>query len=303
MRLRILVLTLLSLSSLLHGQRMPERWFTLNPLGGNTTASSDTTIFIHSVTGWGGFGAYRLARDAEHAWLQQLGAFIELLRIGNDQSLAFTSSIEFIADPHNDIRFNPRATFWEEGFLYTKRTGRGFWQIGYYHRCKHDVDNLILGKERSLIFGSVLGKYLLPLKINTDEALAAFRLDIYTLRQDDRIPKHLQSTSLNWKRLLASAGANVHVREAGRQLFGWYAGGWFTVNTFGGKESIVIRLDRIRELTFNGGVSAGIALRGKAHFRIGFTYEYLSDTGINPTPKRANLLSFGVTILDPNVTW
>ncbi len=303
MRLRTFVLTQFLLSPLLYSQRMPERWFTLNPLTGNTITTSDTTIFIHSVTAWGGFGAYRLARDAEHAWLQQLGGAIELLRIGNDQSLVFTSSIEFIADPHNDIRFNPRATFWEEGFLYTQRTGESFWQIGYYHRCKHDIDNLILGKERSLIFGSLLGKYLLPFRINADEGLAAFRLDIYTLRQDDRIPKHSEGTTLNWKRLLASAGANLYLRETSRNLFGWYAGGWFTVNSFGEKESVVIGFDRIREVTFNGGISAGIALRGGAHFRIGITYEYLSDTGLNPTSERANLLSFGVTILDSNVSW
>ncbi|HWP81275.1 MAG TPA: hypothetical protein VNN76_01325 [Bacteroidota bacterium] len=302
MRLRVLAATVL-LPLVSSAQRMPERWFSLNPLGSNNSEGSDGVSLMHSVSSWGGFGGYRITRDNEHAWLQQLGGYIELVRIGNNESLVFTSSIEFIANPHNDIRFNPRATFWEEGFLYTRSVGESAWQVGYYHRCKHDVDNLLLGKERSLIFGSLLGKYLLPFKIENDEGLAALRLDLYTIRQDDRIPQSFNEATPNWKRMLGSLGLNVHVREGGNATVGWYTTGWFSLTSFGTKENVIFRFDKIDKVTVNGGLAVGYAIRGNAHFRIGMTYEYLSDTGITPFPERSNLLSFGVTILDPNVMW
>jgi hypothetical protein len=299
----LLTSTFVLLPVMVAAQRMPERWFTVNPLGRHSPAGADAVDLMHSVSSWGGFGGYRIRRDEEHAWLQQLGGYIELMRIGNKQSLIFTSSIEFVANPHNDIRFNPRAIFWEEGFLYTQSVGGSYWQVGYYHRCKHDVDNLILRRERSLIFGSLLGKYLLPFKIGADDALGALRFDLYTLRQDDRIPQASGDETPHWKRMLGSIGMNIHVREGGTGTIGWYTTGWFSITSYGGKESVVFQFDRIQKTTVNGGVAAGLTIRGNVHLRVGMTYEYLSDTGINPFPERSNLISLGVTVLDPNVLW
>jgi hypothetical protein len=281
---------------------MPERWFTLDPLAAHKL-DDDSTSLMHSTSFWGGFGGYRVTRDEDHAWLQQLGGYIELLRVGNRHSLVFTSSIEFIANPHNDIRFNPRATFWEEGFLYTWNRGASSWQVGYYHRCKHDVDNLILGKERSLIFGSLLGKYLLPFRIENDDGMASIRLDLYTLRQDDRIPRTVNEATPHWKRMLGSLGLNLHIREGGSDGRGWYATGWIAVTSFGRKESVIMQFDKIDRTTMSGGLAAGFAIRGNAHFRIGMAYEYLADTGVNPFPERSNLVSLGVTIIDPRTIW
>lgn len=52
-----------------------------------------------------------------------------------------------------------------------------------------------------------------------------------------------------------------------------------------------------------GGLSAGIMIVGSVHFRIGVSYEYQPDTGINPIPVHSHLLSIGITILDPSVMW
>lgn len=290
-----------------HGQRFPDRWFTINPLM-NTQHPLGEGVWswMHSSAGWGEFGAYRLARDAEHAWIQRLGAFIELIRVGDDASLAFMGDIEFIANPDNDIRFNPRAVFWQEGFLYTRRAGSSFWQVGYFHRCKHDVDNLILKRERSLIYGSLQAKYLLPLTIDdgATNALAVFRADVYTIRQDDRIPSSYSTQTPHLKRMLGTAGAVVHLRRSlSLAPLGLYATYWGMVNVYGTKEGVLPKFDGIAQTTFQGGATAGLAIEGNAHFRIGFTYEYLSDTGLNPYPEHAHLITLGVAIVNPTVIW
>lgn len=98
-------------------------------------------------------------------------------------------------------------------------------------------------------------------------------------------------------------GMNLHLREASTDRSGWYATGWLSLTGFGNKESVVFQFDRVERVTLNGGLAAGVAVHGNAHFRIGLTYEYLSDTGINPFPERAHLMSVSITIIDPRVLW
>lgn len=306
-RLLRLALATCGIASTLVSQRFPDRSMTFNPLGDSKLSEApDSWSWMHSTGGWGEFGAYRLARDREHAWLQKLGAFVELFRISNEASLAFLSSIEFIANPDNDIRFNPRAVFWDEGFLFTRRAGTHFWQIGYFHRCKHDVDNLILGRERSLIFGSILAKYLIPFKWDDQktDGLITLRSDLYTIRQDDRYPQHLSDRLPHVKRMLGTVAGLAHFRQQlGASSFGLYLTYWGSVNLYSSKEGVIQRFGAVKSATLDGGLTGGIAVQGNAHFRIGFSYEYLSDTGLNPIPEHAHLLSLGVTILNPSTMW
>jgi hypothetical protein len=300
------LLSLLLLPEVLNAQRFPDRWVTINPLMDTRVAvGADEWSWMHSSAGWGEFGAYRMVRDAEHAWLQRLGMFVELFRVGHSSSLAFVGEIEFIANPDNDIRFNPRAVFWQEGFLFTQQSGNLTWQLGYYHRCKHDVDNLILNRERSLIYGSVLGKLLIPLsaEASSTRALLALRTDIYTIRQDDRFPRALSDRQPHLKRMIGTVGAALHVRESLRSPFGLYAAAWSALSGFGEKETTFFSFDRPRSATFQGGIAAGVAVEGAAHVRIGISYEYLSDTGLNPQPEHAHLANISVTIINPFVMW
>ena len=288
-------------------QRFPLRFQSLNPLGiESQNVSPDETSWMHSTGGWGEFSAYRLVRDNEHAWLQRLGGYVEILRVGDEMSLAFLSDIEFIADPHNDIRFNPRAIFWEEGFLFTQRLAETYWQAGYFHRCKHDIDNYVLATERSLIFGSLHGAYMLPWRAENQlaEGLFAFRADVYTIRQDDRFPVSTRQLEPNLKRMLGTLGASAYFRKnLSSKYWGIYSTLWSMVNFYGEKEGIINRLDGIRSALFNGGMTLGIALQGNVHMRLGISYEFLSDTGINPTPGKAHLMTIGVTFIDPTVMW
>lgn len=305
MKTGLVALIIIAGAQLADAQRFVDRSVTFNPLPGRISASTTGTSWMHSTGGWGEFGAYRGIRDRQHAWIQRLGGYVELARFGDDASLAFTSSIEFIADPHNDIRFNPRAILWDEGILFTSRAGEHFWQIGYFHRCKHDIDNLLIGSERSLIFGSILGKYLLPWTAgDVTEGLVAIRADLFTIRQDDQTPSPGVIHPLNLKRALGSVGLTSHMRRSfSNPSFGMYLTAWGSVSFYSSKTSFWNRFGSITSATLNGGLSGGIAIRGNAHFRIGLTLEYLSDTGIDPVPSHARLLSFGVVIHDPLVLW
>ncbi len=304
------VLTILSVGILAtpsFAQRFPIRFQSLNPLGfEKQNIPADQTSWMHALGGWGEFSGYRIVRDNEHAWLQRLGGYVELLRVGDETSFAFVSDIEFIADPHNDIRFNPRAIFWEEGFLFTQRLEETYWQLGYFHRCKHDIDNRILGIERSLIFGSLYGAYLLPWRPENQiaEGLFTFRADLYTIRQDDRFPAATRPLEPNLKRMIGTLGATAHFRKTlSSRYWGIFSTFWSMVNFYGEKEGIINRFDGIRSVLFNGGMTLGIAVQGNVHMRLGISYEYLSDTGINPVPGKANLMTVGVTFIDPTVMW
>lgn len=293
-------------ASVMDAQRFPDRWIVLNPLLDTTRrVESGKLSWMHSLSGWGEFGGYPRG-DSEHAWIQRLGAIIELVRIGENASLAFASEIEFIANPHNDIRFNPRAIFWQEGFLLTHRAGKNYWQIGYYHRCKHDVDNLEAGRQRSLIYGSLLGKYIVPFYLTElpVEGVAVIRGDLYTIRQDARTPLLGLDENPNLRRMIGTLGGSAHLRgPLGGSLLGFFAMGWLGTNLYGDRAATYPVFDRVRTITVQGGIGGGIAITGAAHFRIGIAYEYLADTGINPLPERAHLVSLTIAVLNPVAMW
>ncbi len=309
----LLAAALLCLPSTLWSMRFAERWITINPLARRLPISNrGEWLPLPSSGFWGEFGAYRLVRDNEHAWNSKIGGFVELFRVRNDWSFAFVSHIEFVANPHNNIRFNPRAVFWEEGFLLTKRAGSGFWQIGYFHRCKHDIDNILpatcegSGCERSLIYGSLQSKLILPvtLPFRNSEGAIVFRSDLFTILQDDRIPSSFDEHLPRIDRALGAFGLAFHSRlPLGGGLIGAYATVYNSIQLFGRRSAFFARFDNVEKATWHGGISAGLALQGQAHLRLNISYEYLADTGINPFPEDSHLVLISLIILDPQTMW
>lgn len=302
--MRNMLLLFVIIGSSLHGQRFPDRWVALNPLLDSSRRIEPGTLgWMHSLVGWGEFGGY-LSGDREHAWIQRLGALIELVRIGERSSLAFASEIEFIANPENDIRFNPRAVFWQEGFLFTHRVGTSYWQLGYYHRCKHDVDNLDIGRQRSLIYGSIVGKYLFPIALAGFNGGVVARGDLYTIRLDDRTPPSDEQHIPNVERLLSTLGGSIHLRRRlADPLLDLYVNTWIGTNFYGSRPNSYLFADAVYMTRFQGGIAAGIAITGAAHFRIGISYEYLADTGINPLPEASPLLALTISVINPAAMW
>ncbi len=288
-----------------NSQRMPQRFVTMSPLfTGVADAPRGQTTWAPSSAGWGEFGAYRIARDPDHAWLQRLGGMVEFVRWGDVSSIFFVGNIEFIADHRNNIGFNPRAIFWEEGFVYAWLDDRLLWEVGYYHRCKHDVENLHTGEQRSLIYGSVQIRRMAPLYEQSEDRLGYWSVtgDIYTLRQDDRRPGTSLGDRLSMNRLLSSVSASVRAQERLRETpFWFYISAFIGVSAYGTEDSFVGRFRSLAAATVNGGLSSGISVKGGTEIRFGLSYEYLSDSGVPSNPREAHLVSLSISILDPSV--
>jgi len=269
-------------------QRLIERGMILNPLQNpNVDIPSNEVAWFTQVGGWGSFGSYGLYGDENHAWYQHLGAYFELYRRGNESSLAFTGQIEFIADTNNDINFSPRAIFWEEGLLYTRRIGRPFIQFGYYHRCKHDIDNFRFGEERTMVFGSALARLILPLSLfSTDDALLAFQYDHYTITWEKRTPNTFQNGTFNWDELINSFKINAAWQRPLNGNSHFYLDGYLM--------GTLLKDDSWVNGQFRAEVGAETAA---GQVRFGLHAEYLGDSGIPVNPKSVTLIGIGLRIM------
>ena len=151
--------------------------------------------FLYGSSGWGEFSYYAATSDEDHSWDARLGASIGLYRVGNSFSVDAASEIELVASPNNEIRLKPRAFFWQESLFAMRRDGALDWGLGYYHRCRHDVDNLYeegaFGEEleRVGIWDSLsLRLYPRPLSWDWGGGIASLRFTVdehhYVLSQD-----------------------------------------------------------------------------------------------------------------------
>ena len=275
---------ILSLPGESEAQRQATRSMIINPLlDGRHHLPNGETRGFNSFGGWGGFGHFGYSSDDHHLWYQDLGGYVELWRKGNSQSLLLTGQMQFIADPHNDINFNPRAIFWEEGLLYTARMDPGYLQLGFLHRCKHDIDNLDRGEERSLIFGSFTVRYQQPLSVfREDDLLLMGAYDNYLITWDRRTPRILEEQDPDWNDLQNEFTLQAHWME----------------NPLGSGPFVDSRIHLISldsGLHINGGLSAGWNLhRDGGGFRVSVSYEYLHDSGIPAVPGGVHLVGIGI---------
>jgi len=276
-----------ALASTTNAQRLIERNQILNPLENpSLNVKQGKTMWFSQVGGWGSFGNYAFSRDANHFWYQELGAYFELYRSGNSTSVAITTQIEFIADDDNDINFSPRAIFWEEGILFTSRRDGFFLQAGYYHRCKHDIDNLNLGEERATVFGSAMGRVIIPVSLSRPgDALFSLRLDYYTITWERRIPRDNFEFEPNIEDLSASLMTNIdwRIRLSDQNFVSF--GGYAMTSLYDA------------DLRSSGKISVNIGTdRGIGDVQFGFHLEHLADSGIPVRPKAATLAGFGIRI-------
>ncbi|MDX1699894.1 MAG: hypothetical protein R3250_04705, partial [Melioribacteraceae bacterium] len=216
-------------------------------------------------------------------------------------NISFESHIEFIANDRNTLGFNPRAIIWEEGFLFTNRHDNSFWQVGYFHRCKHDIDNYNERQERSMIYGGLLFKYITPLKKHefNNWIYLSLRSELYTILQDERSPQKHMEIKPNIEQLIGSLSLNLNSNYGISKDFGFYYNIYGSANFFSQYKSFFNRFKSLHEIQLSGGVSAGLTLQGDAHIRLGLNYEYIPDNLIDIIPTSSSLLSFGIMIVDP----
>jgi hypothetical protein len=296
-------------------QRFSERFFILNPLLQHIHTKSPTDLlWAATFQSWGGFDGYAIVRDDEHAWRNQLGSIAEIVRVGNSSSLALLSAVEHVANANNDIRFNPRAVWWEEGLVFTQRVGTediptassSFWQVGYYHRCKHEIDNLLDSQtERVLIYGSLTGKYFWQVPVGAQHLLVVTRADLYTIYRDYRTPDRSDADP-SYNNLLCTIGANAHYHAAlPVPQLGWYAKATTRMTAFGDNAGFFSRFRRVNAIAVALGLAAGVSVESHeprgSRIEIGFQYEFLPDPEIKIVPAPSHLLCFGVTFTHPYV--
>ena len=281
----VCIIMMFSLPDTVDAQRNIERNLILNPLADTETGMDyGESAYFSSVGGWASFGNYGLQRDEHHLWYHELGTYLELYRVEGERNLIFTTQIEFIADPHNDINFNPRAIYWEEGFLFTRNINDAYLQLGLYHRCKHDIDNLRLEEERSITFGGPMIRMLIPFSIqNENDAKLGVRADHYLISWEGRIPREMEEISPNWGEMSFSGQIN----------FNWKVPVGTHSNMHFSGYGMATAVEA--EPAYNGRIQVEIGHEfGRADARFGIFTEYLHDSGIPAEPSDATLVGVGI---------
>ena len=292
---------LLTCAAVLPSQNLPDRVIRLDPLG-DTTVSDSGTVPLPGTRLYAEFARYSNGSGEQHRWNARTGGYLEFLRVDGHWSIAVNGMMEVVMDPLNDIAFNPRAIFWEEGLIISGRAPweNGAVQTGYAHRCKHDIDNYEVfattgqREQRTLIYsGPFLRLLHRPTVISSGDAGTltlggALRYDHYLHLLDDRGYTGRPETEGSLEELIAS------VSLSGRVRFG-FSGSMLGLNLSGGVQQAIRDasdgtngIDLWGEVTLEARNPTGMA------FGLYLRAEELRDGGVLTTPKSASLLSIGV---------
>lgn len=218
----------------------------------------------------GGAEMYRSWGSYQHeqAWQLRVHAVVEPYRfidVEDSNAIQWTSSLEFhqelTANPMNDIGFNPRTARWEEQLLI--HASGSWWsaRAGWFHRCKHDIDNTESPNDaeqpdyspvrRTLILsGPSLGALTQPITSGDWSFRLAGGAEWYVVNDDYRSP----STSLTgswtgmqgalWFRGDATVTVATHFLVGARYYISLP---WFS-NRYGAPNDIVVPHDARAEL-------------------------------------------------------
>lgn len=121
-------------------QIKPSRSVFVEPLDVPTApgVAADAWFAAEAFRGWESY-------QDEQAWQYRMHGGIEPFRFGEDSTATITTSLQFhtelTASSKNDLGFNPRTARWEEMLLVHLRTSPLTIQAGWFHRCKHEIDN------------------------------------------------------------------------------------------------------------------------------------------------------------------
>ena len=291
------ILSLILLSSCLQAfaQRHVDRFNVFNPLE-KELAGKKQMQWLPGFYGTGGFGKYTGLKDTDHEWHHRMGVAFEILRWQERNSIAGITQASFIYDPNNSINFNPRAIFWEEGLLYTREYDRFNLQLTYFHRCKHDIDNLKTRKQRATINASFETRVLFnEWQTFIGQWRIAPGIDFYTTTYDNREPDQWQDKPLNWEQMIGAVNLHYLWRKSLNDDFNLFLSGYGKMTAFSkNEESFPARYSDLEQVRLNGAAFGGIEIQRNANLRIGVRIEHLADTGVPVKPRASTLLSLAV---------
>jgi hypothetical protein len=237
----------------------PGRSVTMNPLRGGAGP------YLGAMGAWASAGTY--LPDTTYAWSIRIGGLLEVFRIGGT-SLSIYGSNELVASPNSRIRFQPLALYWEEGAILSWRLRGTAAQVGFTHRCKHDIDR----DERTLIFSSVHAGVIW----NCFQT----RLHRYVIWLDDPTGR---ITGLSW-----SWEAGIKLRPA------WSVGPYLDAG---------IKLDGYRQGTYSDArAESGLFVKGKGATLCFFAeYERMHESGIYREVDEPGIFQIGLRATDGRV--
>jgi hypothetical protein len=287
------------------GVVVADRNMILNPLAHKIDESG--TQFLPLIGGWGEIDKYwKIADDGEHNFNTRIGVAAEAVRIGDDYDFTVSSDVELVANGQGALTFNPRAFFWQEAFMFGAAMADSFLQLGYVHRCKHDVDNIEVqdttGERRELvlIYDSVFARWIsgrFALTSSSAVPLAAqiyLRADIFVLTVDDRSIEKPQKNVTNLRNGF-TAGLNCTMFH----IWGMLIQSRFRYSAYTFASGFKPAGGKYRELSQDWSAEASVTFPGKAGaLSLFMDYEKQGCTMINPVNKSSYLVFFGARLMD-----
>ncbi|MGO8693648.1 MAG: hypothetical protein ACLQMF_08265 [Rectinemataceae bacterium] len=255
--------------------------------------------FLQRSSGWGEFSNYLASSDGEHTWNAKLGASVEIFRLRNLWSVDIGSDVELVASPNDDIHFKPRVFYWQESLFVMRQYDFIDLGIGYYHRCRHDIDNIaeqaMFGQdlERVCIYDSVtLRAYPKPFTWGWgkgEEGSARFTLDehAYVLRQDSMSAQSSQPLTLNGLLDTVALGLETEPFRYGR--VGWYFNLKEYTDFYNAEGGIVLSADLLAETGFGFHGNGG-------EFVVFLRFEHFAETLMDPWRQEGDYLSLGLRL-------
>lgn len=311
-----IVLLLLLLGSPAVSQVLPDRIVTLDPLADHSLDTSGTS-WLNGARLYAEFSRYT-SGDDDHRWNARIGGVAEMIRWDSTADISIVGTMEVVVDPNNDIAFNPRAIYWEEGLLAGVRlAGDLSLQAGYVHRCKHDIDNLeiveLTGRreQRTLIYSGLLTR-LSARELRLVErpwaltAATALRNDLFLHLLDDRRDGETRGVGTDVEALVDALSLTARL-DAGPAGGRWRlrASVSLMATALGAERGFAERFDDITILGSVPFAELGIELfnpNGSA-FTLYVRGEWQRDSGVRSVPTSASLGLIGVRVSDARWMW
>lgn len=310
-----LVLAPFVVTNITVAQVLPDRMVVLDPLGDRSLDSSGIT-WLNGARMHAEFSRHTPGDD-DHRWNARLGGVAELVRWDSSADISLVGTMEIVVDPHNDIAFNPRAIFWEEGVLAGFRLAKDLaLQAGYVHRCKHDIDNLEITargrrEQRTLIYSGLLVRLLARRRAIVDDrwrvsVAGSLRNDLFLHLLDDRFASETRAIGRDVETLIDALSLTGRV-EAGPRDASWRAQATvsFMASAFGAERGFTERFTRPVVLGTFPFVEIGVDVfneRGAAFSLFGRAESH-RDAGVSSIPTASSTFAIGVRIVDARWMW
>jgi|GEM_PF-6268908 len=207
----------------------------------------------------------------------------------DNSALWFSVVGNVIANPYNDIGFDPYGASWQEEIRYSHDFGYGIWEIGFSHRCRHEIDNFDPGemqdeptKRVTLYAGPVFG--FLSKKIDISNRIDfTWGIDgqYIVVASDHRSPENDLSPSLENLsfKLTPHIEAYYHLWEMAKL----FVRGINTLNLIE------------REIYFLSRAELGLQLNGNAgNIEVYGLYEKMFEDYTSPLPQSNKVTSLGI---------